>query len=134
MSATPEELQAVEGVGETVAEEISEFFDSEQNRAVVESLRERGVEPQSAGTAGDALEGLTFVFTGSLSGRTREEAKELIEANGGSATSSVSASTDYLVVGENPGQSKREDAEANNVPTLGEEEFESLLADHGVDA
>ena len=134
MSATPEELQAVEGVGETVAEEISEFFDSEQNRAVVESLRERGVEPQSAGTAGDALEGLTFVFTGSLDGRTREEAQELIEANGGSATASVSSNTDYLVVGKNPGRSKREDAEANDVPAIDEPEFEAFLEDHGIDA
>ncbi|PSP33386.1 DNA ligase (NAD(+)) LigA [Halobacteriales archaeon QH_10_70_21] len=134
MSATPEELQAVEGVGETVAEEISEFFDSEQNRAVVESLRERGVEPQSAGTAGDALEGLTFVFTGSLDGLTREDAQDLVEANGGSATSSVSSNTDYLVVGENPGRSKREDAEANDVPTIDEPEFEAFLEDHGIDA
>ena len=134
MSATPEELQAVEGVGETVAEEISEFFDSEQNRAVVESLRERGVEPQSAGTAGDALEGLTFVFTGSLDGLTREDAQDLVEANGGSATSSVSGNTDYLVVGENPGRSKREDAEANDVPTIDEPEFEAFLEDHGIDA
>jgi len=134
MSATPEELQAVEGVGETVAEEISEFFDSEQNRAVVESLRERGVEPQSAGTAGDALEGLTFVFTGSLDGLTREDAQDLVEANGGSATSSVSSNTDYLVVGKNPGRSKREDAEANDVPAIDEPEFEAFLEDHGIDA
>ena len=134
MSATPEELQAVEGVGETVAEEINEFFDSEQNRAVVESLRERGVEPQSAGTAGDALEGLTFVFTGSLDGLTREDAQDLVETNGGSATSSVSSNTDYLVVGKNPGRSKREDAEANDVPAIDEPEFEAFLEDHGIDA
>ena len=70
----------------------------------------------------------------SLSDRTREEATELVEANGGSATSSVSSNTDYLVVGETPGRSKREDAEANDVPMLGEEEFEDLLEGHGVDA
>ena len=134
MEASIEELRAVEGIGETVAEEIREFFDSERNRAVVADLREHGVEPRAAESASSALAGLTFVFTGSLSGRTREEAKELIEANGGSATSSVSGSTDYLVVGETPGRSKREDAEANDVPTLGEEEFESLLADRGIDA
>jgi len=133
MSVPSEKLQAVEGVGETVAEEISEFFDSEQNRAVVEALRERGVDPRPAQTASDALEGLTFVFTGSLSNRTREEAWELVEANGGSATSSVSGNTDYLVVGDNPGRSKREDAEANDVPTLGEGEFEALLEDRSVE-
>jgi len=133
MSADVEELQAVDGIGETVAEEVREFFDSERNRAVVADLRDHGVEPQAAETAGDALAGLTFVFTGALEGRTREEATELVEANGGSATSSVSSNTDYLVVGETPGRSKREDAEANDVPTLGEEEFEALLEDRGVE-
>jgi len=133
MSADVEELQAVDGIGETVAEEVREFFDSERNRAVVERLREHGVEPQAAETAGDALAGLTFVFTGSLSDRTREEAQELVEASGGSATSSVSGNTDYLVVGDDPGRSKREDAEANDVPTLEELEFEALLEDRGVE-
>ena len=133
MSADVEELQAVDGIGETVAEEIREFFDSERNRTVVERLREHGVEPRAAETAGDALAGLTFVFTGSLSDRTREEAQELVEASGGSATSSVSGNTDYLVVGDDPGRSKREDAETNDVPTLGEEEFEALLEDRGVE-
>ncbi|WP_178915657.1 NAD-dependent DNA ligase LigA [Natronomonas gomsonensis] len=133
MDASAEELRAVEGIGETVASEIEEFFDSERNREVIADLRAHGVEPQEAETAGDALEGLTFVFTGSLEGMTREEAQELVEVNGGSATSSVSGNTDYLVVGENPGQSKREDAEANDVPTIDQSAFESLLADRGVD-
>jgi len=133
MAATADELQAVDGVGPTVAEEIAEFFDSERNREVVADLRDRGVEPEEAETAGDALEGLTFVFTGSLEGMTREAAKELVEANGGSATASVSGNTDYLVVGENPGQSKRDDADANGVPTLEQAAFEDLLESHGVE-
>ncbi|QLD89886.1 NAD-dependent DNA ligase LigA [Natronomonas salina] len=133
MDASAEELQAVDGVGPTVAEEIAEFFDSERNREVVAALRERGVEPQAAETAGDALEGLTFVFTGSLEDLTRGEAQELVEANGGSATSSVSGNTDYLVAGENPGQSKRDDAEANDVPIVDRTEFEALLDEHGID-
>jgi DNA ligase (NAD+) len=132
MDAAIEDLQEVEGIGGTVAEEIREFFDSDRNRAVVEALRERGVDPQPAETASDALEGLTFVFTGSLEGRTREEARELVEANGGSATSGVSGNTDYLVVGEYPGQTKQEDAEANDVPPIDEAEFEALLEDYGV--
>ena len=133
MDASAEELQAVEGIGETVAGEIEEFFASERNREVIADLRSHGVEPQESETAGDALEGLTFVFTGSLEGMTREEAQELVEANGGSATSSVSGNTDYLVVGENPGQSKRDDAAANDVSTIDQSEFEALLADHGVE-
>jgi DNA ligase (NAD+) len=96
-------------------------------------LREEGVDPQPAETeTGDELDGLTFVFTGSLDGYTRSEAQDLVEAHGGSATSSVSANTDFLVVGENPGTTKREDAEAAGVLTLTEAEFEAELAERGV--
>jgi DNA ligase (NAD+) len=133
MSASAEELQAVDGIGPTVAGEIAAFFDSERNRAVVERLREHGVEPQEADTTSDALEGLTVVFTGSLDGLTREEAEGLVESNGGSATGSVSGNTDYVIVGENPGATKREDADANDVPMLDQTEFETLLEERGVE-
>ena len=95
--------------------------------------REAGVEPQPAETAGGTLEGTTFVFTGSLEGLSREAAHELIERHGGSATSSVSGNTDYLVVGDDPGRSKREAADEHDVPTLDQSAFEALLTDHGID-
>ena len=133
MEASVEELQAVEGIGRTVAEEIREFLDSDRNRAAIDALRERGVDTRPAETAGDALEGLTFVFTGALDDRTREAARELVEANGGSATSSVSGNTDYLVVGDDPGRTKRDDAAENDVPTIDEAAFEALLEERGVD-
>lgn len=133
VDASGEELQAVDGIGPKVAEEIAEFFDSERNREVIADLRACGVEPQTAEKTGDALEGMTFVFTGSLEGMTREEAQTLVEANGGSATSSVSGNTDRLVVGDNPGQSKREDAEANDVREIDQERFEELLEERGVE-
>ena len=133
MAASTEELEAVEDVGPIVAEEIHEFFRSERNREVVERLRERGVEPQEAETeAGEELDGLTFVFTGSLDGYTRSDAQELVELHGANATSSVSGNTDYLVAGANPGTSKREDADANDVPVLDEAAFEDLLRERGV--
>ncbi|MES3518172.1 MAG: NAD-dependent DNA ligase LigA [Natronomonas sp.] len=132
MDASMAELQAVDGIGEVVAREISEFFDSEQNREVIAELRERGVEPQEAETAGDALDGLTIVFTGSLSNYTRAEAEAVVEDNGGSATSSVSGNTDYLVVGSNPGETKLDDADDEDVPILEEAEFEALLEEQGV--
>lgn len=128
MDASREELEEVSEIGEVVAGEIREFFDSEQNRRVLRELREAGVSPESVEReSGDALEGLTFVFTGSLPDRTRSEAQELIEGLGGSVTGSVSGNTDYLVVGEEPGTSKREDAEANDVPELDPEGFEELV-------
>ncbi|WP_255192833.1 NAD-dependent DNA ligase LigA [Natronobeatus ordinarius] len=135
----PERLEEVDDVGETVAQAIGDFFASEANAAAVDDLLEH-VSPRADGAAaegegGDELEGLTVVFTGSLSELTRSEAQELVEAHGANATSSVSGNTDYLVIGENPGARKREDAEANDVPVLDETagEFRAFLEEHGLD-
>ena len=133
VAADEAELREVDEIGPTVASEIADFFDSERNREVIADLREAGVEPQPAETAGGTLEGTTFVFTGSLEGLSREAAHELIERHGGSATSSVSGNTDYLVVGDDPGRSKREAADEHDVPTLDQSAFEALLTDHGID-
>ncbi|OYR48213.1 NAD-dependent DNA ligase LigA [Halorubrum sp. Ea8] len=125
-------LREVDDVGPEVAESIRTFLDSDENRAAIEGLRERGVEPESVEVeAGDALDGLTFVFTGSLS-TTRSEAQAHVEAHGANATSSVSGNTDYLVAGESPGRSKRSDADAEGVPVLDEDAFADLLAERGV--
>jgi DNA ligase (NAD+) len=72
------------------------------------------------------LKGKTFVFTGTLSHYTRDEAKEAVEVLGGRAASSVSHNTDYLVVGANPG-SKLTDAESNGIKIINEPQFEKLL-------
>ena len=127
-------FEAVPDVGPTVARSIVEFFGSDGNREVLDRLLDH-VDPQDAeGSAGDALDGLTFVFTGSLDGLTRGDAQDIVERHGGSATSSVSGNTDYLVAGENPGQRKRDDAEAEGVPQLdGREAFESKLSELGVE-
>ncbi|MFB6266721.1 MAG: NAD-dependent DNA ligase LigA [Halodesulfurarchaeum sp.] len=133
MDADEDALRAVEGVGEEVASLVAEFFRNERNRRVIERLRERGVEPQPAeATGGEELDGLTVVFTGSVEGWSRNELAELVERHGGRVTSSVSGNTDILVVGENPGQRKREDAEANDVPMQSPEEFFEELQDRGV--
>ncbi|PSP33517.1 DNA ligase (NAD(+)) LigA [Halobacteriales archaeon QH_10_67_22] len=131
--ADPEALQAVEDVGPTVAREIRDFFESEANREVLDRLLAH-VDPHPAETSGgDALEGLTVVFTGSLDRFTRGEAQDLVERAGGAATSSVSGNTDYLVVGADPGQRKREDAAEHGVETLDEAEFVAVLEECGVD-
>jgi DNA ligase (NAD+) len=133
LEADEDELRDVEGIGPKTAAEIREFFESDRNRDVIATLRDRGIDPESAETADDALEGLTFVFTGSLEGWTRDEAQSLVERHGGSATSSVSGNTDYLVAGDNPGRSKREAAADNDVPTLEESDFRRLLSEYGVE-
>ncbi|WP_410766144.1 NAD-dependent DNA ligase LigA [Haloferax sp. DFSO60] len=125
-------LQTIDDVGETVARHIRDFFENEDNRAVIRALLDRGVEPQPVESGGDELDGLTFVVTGALS-VPRSAIKELVERHGGSVTGSVSGNTDYLVVGENPGQSKRDDADERGVPIATETEFADLLAERGID-
>ncbi|WP_135824824.1 NAD-dependent DNA ligase LigA [Halorussus ruber] len=134
-TATRDELEAVAGIGPKVAEQIAEFFESEQNERVIDDLLEAvgPLETPSATETGDELDGLTFVFTGSLEDYTRSEAQELVEDHGANATSSVSGNTDLLVAGDSPGQTKLDDADDNDVPVLdGQEAFEELLSDRGV--
>ena len=133
IDADEDDLEAVDDIGPTVAGHIREFFDSERNLRVIERLRDAGVEPEATDReSGDELEGLTFVFTGSLAGYTREEAQELVTRHGATATGSVSGNTDYLVAGEGAG-SKLDDAGTHGVPVLDEEEFEELLAERGIE-
>ncbi|WP_440766381.1 NAD-dependent DNA ligase LigA [Natronorubrum sp. DTA7] len=129
----PERLEGVDDVGETVAEQIHDFFTSEANAEAVDDILEH-VSPQESAleTGGDELEGLTFVFTGSLEGVTRGEAQETVEAHGANATGSVSGNTDYLVAGSSPGQTKRDDAEENDVPIVDEDEFRELLEEYEI--
>jgi DNA ligase (NAD+) len=125
-------LREIEDIGPTVSTHISEFFTNEQNRAAIDNLLSAGVTPQtqqSTATTNAPLSDLTFVFTGSLS-VPRTTATTYIERHGGNATGSVSSNTDYLVIGDNPGSTKRIDAERNDVPEINETEFTELLAEH----
>jgi DNA ligase (NAD+) len=133
--AFEDRLQEVPDVGPEVAARVREFFENEANRAVVRTLRERGVDPQPVeedGDDGTALEDLTVVFTGSLS-VSRSDATAFLERHGASVTSSVSGNTDYLVVGDDPGTSKRSDADAEGVPELDEADLAALLSERGLD-
>ncbi|GAA0649438.1 NAD-dependent DNA ligase LigA [Salarchaeum japonicum] len=134
LDASEDDLREVDGVGETVAGEIREFFENERNRDVIERLRDRGVTPHvESEETGSELDGLTVVFTGSVEDWTRDELEALVEEHGGNATGSVSSNTDYLVVGDNPGTTKREDADTEGVPVLSPEEFFELLDDRGIE-
>jgi len=126
-AADQEALLHVEGVGEQVASSLREFFASERNQALIKKLQDTGVrglppKPQAASPLG----GKTFVFTGGLAGLSRDEAKAMVAARGGKVTSSVSAKTDYLVAGADPG-SKLAKARELGVAVLDEAEFETLL-------
>jgi len=126
--ASCEELMAVREIGPVVADSIRAFFNNDKNLEVLNKLRWAGVEfPVYQKAAGaQPLASQTFVLTGGLSTLTREQAKALIEKAGGRVASSVSANTDVVVVGENPG-SKLDKARALGIKTMGEEEFKKLV-------
>ncbi len=128
-SASQEELAAVEGVGPVIAEAVREWFGVDWHEAIVAAWAAAGVRMQDErdDSIAQTLAGLTVVVTGSLTGYSRDEAKEAIISRGGKAAGSVSKKTDYVVVGEAAG-SKADKAEALGVPMLDEEGFAALLA------
>lgn len=131
MNATEDDLREVEDIGPRVATGIWKFFESDEKQETITQLREEGIDPvgPDPNETGDELAELTFVFTGTLSDMTRDEAQQLVEQHGANSTGSVSGNTDYLVTGENPGHSKQSDADAEEVPVLSEQEFYAMLDD-----
>ena len=128
MTATAEELEAVNEVGPRVAQAILEFFGEERNRGLVERLREIGLTfTAEKRVTTSTLEGLTFVLTGTLPTLTREVAKEKIESAGGRVSGSVSKKTSYVVAGEEAG-SKLDKATSLGVAVLDEAGLLELLA------
>ena len=120
IAATEEELTRVNDIGPKVAATVREFFSNELNLALVERLRGYGLTfTAERRVRGTALEGLTFVLTGTLPTLTREEAKERIEAAGGKVSGSVSKKTNYVVAGEEAG-SKLDKATQLGVAVLDE--------------
>ncbi|MEU8249863.1 NAD-dependent DNA ligase LigA [Nonomuraea sp. NPDC048916] len=129
MSASEEELAAVEGIGPRVAATIREWFAVDWHREIITRWRAAGVrmEDEPAPAKGpQTLEGLTFVVTGTLAGYTRDQAAEALAGRGGKVASSVSKKTSFVVAGENAG-SKYDKAVALGVPILDEAGFEVLL-------
>jgi DNA ligase (NAD+) len=127
-AASLEELAAVDGVGEVIAESIQEWFSVDWHQAIVKKWGAAGVvlEGVVASTKPQTLAGLTLVVTGSLENFSRDGVTEAITERGGKAASSVSKKTDYVVVGDSPG-SKAAKAEELGVHILNEAEFIALL-------
>jgi DNA ligase (NAD+) len=125
-NASQEDLEALDGMGSTMASAISQWFGNDSNEKLLHRLRERGLDPREE-TKGDRLQGLTIVITGSLESMTRDEAHQAIRQQGGNPTSSVSSKTDYLVVGTKPGSAKQSDAKEHGVETIDEGEFLQLI-------
>ena len=127
-AAKEEQLYEVAEVGPKVASGILEFFSEPSNRQLLKKLEKAGVRPrvEKREVKSQKFAGKTFVFTGTLAKRSREEAGELVQQHGGKISGSVSKKTDYVVVGTDPG-SKYDKAKELNVTTLSEAEFEKLI-------
>jgi DNA ligase (NAD+) len=126
--ATQEQLEEVPEVGPKVANSIVQFFSEPANRQLIKKLEKAGVRPtaEKREVKSNKFAGKSFVFTGGLANRSREDAGELVKQHGGKVASSVSKKTDYVVVGSDPG-SKYDKAKELGVPILSESEFEKLI-------
>lgn len=129
-AATKEELSEAEEVGSKIADAIVEYFASDDNRRIVESLREAGVrfESEDKQLTSNALQGKSVVISGKFEGLSRDDMKALVEEHGGRNLAAVSANVDFIVAGENMGPAKRQKAEKLGITILNYEEFMALIA------
>ncbi len=129
LDASADDVGAVEGIGPIIATSVHAWFADEENREVIEKLREAGVnfEGPEVEDVPQTLAGLSVVVTGTLENFSRERVEEVIKAHGGKSPGSVSKKTTAVVVGEGPGASKLTKAEQLGVPILDEAGFEALL-------
>lgn len=126
------ELQALSGIGPVLAQNIYDWFQKEPNRHLIERFKAAGVQTAAERQSGDGpapLAGLTFVITGTLPSLSRDQAKDLIKANGGKVTDSVSKNTSYLLAGEAAG-SKLTKAQQLGVPIIDEARLREMFAAH----
>jgi DNA ligase (NAD+) len=124
-----EELEEIEGIGEKIAQSIVDYFSDSSHLKEIHALFKHGVKaeaPKVIRRKDHLFSGKTFVLTGTLHNYSRSEATQLIKERGGKVSGSVSAKTDYLLVGDDPG-SKLDKAKELNVEILNEYDFEKVL-------
>ena len=129
-SASYQTLMDIDEVGEVIANSVMEFFANEQNRDIVNRLKEAGLQfaiSQADEQASNNLEGLSIVISGTFERYSRDELKQLIEAHGGKNVSSISSKTDYVLAGANMGPAKLEKANALGVKIISEADFIKMI-------
>lgn len=128
LSATEEQLNAIEGIGPVIAESVVKFIGDEHNAALIRELQKH-IKPQEVKKLAPGegkFAGMTFVFTGALTKFTREDAEQMVRDRGGKASGSVSKKTSYVVAGEKAG-SKLKKATDLGVKVITEDDFSELL-------
>lgn len=128
MNASSDELEEVDSIGPKIADSVTSYFSIPRNLEIIDTLKNAGLqfEADQDEQASSALDGMTFVLTGSLPTLTRKDATDLIESHGGKTTSSVSSNTDYLLAGESAG-SKLTKANKLNIPVINESAFNEMI-------
>lgn len=131
-AASLEQLQEIDEIGESIAGSIKYYFSKEKNNALIERLRDHGVQmelnTEDATVVGDKLAGLNIIVTGSFATpQRRSELEQMVQDNGGKLQSSVNAKTSFIVAGEKPGSSKIKKANELGTKIIGEEEFLAMI-------
>ncbi|MBK7104098.1 MAG: NAD-dependent DNA ligase LigA [Ignavibacteriae bacterium] len=128
INASNEEIEEVPEIGPKISASVKSFFNNPKNLEIINNLKSAGLnfESENKSQRNSIFENLTFVLTGTLSKFTRDEAKNIIEQNGGKVTSSISNKTDFVLAGENAG-SKLDKAQKLNIKIIDEAKFEQML-------
>lgn len=130
-AASLPELVLVDEIGEKIAQSVIEFFDNQENKAIIERLKQYGVQLETSAeqdtTVSDKLAGKTFVVSGVFAKFSRDDLKKAIEDNGGKVGSSISTKTHYVVAGDNMGPAKLEKANQLGIPIINEDDFIRMI-------
>ena len=129
MAASRDELAEAEEVGAKIADSIVDYFADEDNRTIIEHLRQAGLqfEVREKRKDSNALNGKSIVISGKFTGRSRDDMKAIVEAHGGRNIAAVSANVDFIVAGDNMGPAKRQKAEKLGITILSEAEFFAMI-------
>ena len=126
------DLVTVNEIGSRIAESVVDFFSSEKNQIIVNSLKNVGLQleisAEKLANQTNKLDGQAFVVSGVFESVSRDELKKMIEDNGGRVVSSISSKTNYVIAGDNMGPSKRTKAEQLQIPIISEYDFKSFIA------
>ncbi len=124
------DLILVDEIGDKIAQSVIQFFDNQENRLIIERLKQFGVQLESSAESAllsEKLKGKTFVVSGVFELYSRDELKKAIEDNGGKVGSSISAKTDFVIAGDNMGPAKLEKANQLKIAIISEIDFKNMV-------
>jgi DNA ligase (NAD+) len=124
------DLILVDEIGDKIAQSVVQFFDNQENRLIIDRLKQYGIQMESVAEAAllsEKLKGKTFVVSGVFQLYSRDELKKAIEDNGGKVGSSISAKTDFVIAGDNMGPAKLEKANQLKIAIISEVDFKLMV-------